>query len=92
MAELQGRTILVGLTRLLGGDDYEQEQFAGTASISDAEGYCLVTLHCTDGEVRDYPFDARSLQRAQAGEYRLRSTGEIIKDPDFLMTWTIAKD
>jgi len=28
---------------------------------------------------------------ANSGEYRLRSTGEIIKDPDVLTTWSITE-
>ena len=81
----------MGITRLLGDGQYEQEQYAGKASVRDEKTYCLVELSCTDGEVRQYPFDARSIQRAAAGEYQLRSTGEVIENPDFLMTWELSK-
>jgi len=71
---------------------YTQEQYVGTANIIDQGEYCLVVVECDDGDSRNYPFDARSLQRAAPGEYRLRSTGQIVTNPDFLMTWTISKE
>ena len=89
--ELEGAKLLVGITRFAEDGSYEQEQYAGTASIEDCGSYCLVHLHCSDGEVRNYPFDARSLDRAAPGEYRLRNTGEVVTNPDFLMTWSITK-
>jgi hypothetical protein len=85
--DIAGRTILVGITRQARDGSYEQEQFVGIAGIEDCKTYALVRLRCDDGEVRDYPFDARTLQRAPAGEYRLRSTGQVVRNPDFLMTW-----
>jgi hypothetical protein len=85
--DVDGRTILVGITRQARDGSHEQEQFVGIAGIEDRETYALVRLRCDDGEMRDYPFDARTLQRAPAGEYRLRSTGQVVRNPDFLMTW-----
>jgi len=91
-SELDGRVVLLGITRLVDDGSYEQDQFVGVASIEDQTEYLLVRLSCDDGEVRDYPFDSRALQRAPAGEYRLRSTGQIVRNPDFLMTWTVTKE
>jgi hypothetical protein len=91
-SEIDGRVILVGLTRYQSDGGYTQEQFVGVADVEDRETYALVRVSCDDGVVRDYPFDARSLKRAPAGEYRLRSTGQVVKDPDFLMTWTVTKE
>ena len=90
--DLIGRKILVGITRFAPDGSYEQEQHVGIADIEDGETYALVRIQCGDGELRDYPFDQRALQRAPAGEYRLRSTGEIVRNPDFLMTWTVTKE
>jgi hypothetical protein len=33
----------------------------------------------------------RAFQPAPPGEYRLKSTGEIVVDPDLLSTWTIRR-
>jgi len=35
------------------------------------------------------PPDLRAFQDAPPGEYRLRSTGEVVVDPDFISSWTI---
>jgi hypothetical protein len=42
-----------------------------------------------DGEVYRVPPDLRSIADAAPGEYRLRSTGEVVVDPDVTVTWTI---
>jgi hypothetical protein len=42
-----------------------------------------------DGEVYRLPPDLRPVTDAAPGEYRLRSTGEVIVDPDVTITWTI---
>ena len=89
--QLEGARVLVGITREHISGEVSQQQFAGVARVEDQGGYCLVSLDCTDGETRSYPFDARTLERAAPGEYRLRSTDEIIEDPDFLMTWTVTE-
>ena len=87
-----GRVILVGITRTDDDGVEAHEQYVGRAEVEDQETYCLVTLACSDGETRSYPFDARSITRAERGEYRLRSTGEVVVNPDFLMHWTVSKD
>ncbi|MEA3001451.1 MAG: hypothetical protein QOH81_239 [Sphingomonadales bacterium] len=91
-AEVDGSVILLGITCLGADGTPPQEQFVGVGSIEDQQTYALIRIRCDDGEVRDYPFEARSLQRAPPGEYRLRSTGQVVKDPDFLMTWTVTKE
>ena len=35
------------------------------------------------------PYDKDTISKAGNGEYREKATGEIIKDPDFIMTWEI---
>jgi len=42
-----------------------------------------------DGEIIGLPPDLSSTQVAALGEYRLRSTGEIVVNPDYLTTWNI---
>jgi hypothetical protein len=89
--QLIGTTVLVGITHEHASGDLSQEQYAGIARVEDQDEYCLITLECTDGETRSYPFDSRALSKASPGEYRLRSTGETINNPDFLMTWTVTE-
>jgi hypothetical protein len=91
-SELEGSKTLIGITRMQDDESYAQEQFVGIATVQDRESYCLVTIDCEDGEAGAYPFDVRTLQRAPKGDYRLRSTGQIVTDPDFLMTWIVTKE
>jgi len=42
--------------------------------------------------MRSLPPDLRSLKPAPAGEYRLRATGEIVRDPDYLATWVVVDE
>jgi hypothetical protein len=86
--DLEEATILVGVTRMKPDGSYTQEQHCGVASIVTQEnGIQVVQIACDDGEFREYPFDERTLEPAPPGEYRLRSTGQVIIDPHFLMTW-----
>lgn len=89
-ADLEEAIILVGITRMMPDGDYDQEQFSGIASIAlQSNGVNLVRIACDDGQTHEYPFDPRTLERAPPGEYRLRSTGQVIVDPHYLMTWTV---
>jgi hypothetical protein len=90
-AQLDGAKVLVGITREHLSGKVSQDQFWGIAHVDDQGDYCLVTLECGDGESRSYPFDSRTIARAEPGEYRLRSTGEVVKNPDFLMSWTVTE-
>jgi hypothetical protein len=90
-AQLRGKRVLVGVTHVLSDGSVEQEQHAGVAEIEDRATFCLVKILCTDGRTRSYPFHADTLSVAGKGDYHLRSTGEIVRDPDFLMTWEVSK-
>jgi hypothetical protein len=86
--ELEGSKVLVGITRIKQDRTQTQEQFGGVATIVTQEsGIKIIEVACDDGQVREYPFDVHTLERARPGQYRLRSTGQVVNDPDFLMTW-----
>jgi hypothetical protein len=87
--QVDGKRILVGITREHASGEVSQEQFVGVARIKDANELCLIVIECAGGEAREYPFDNRALTKAAPGEYRLRSTGEIVNNPDYLMTWAV---
>ena len=77
--------MLVGLTHLhADGSVREQEQWYGVVIAYDPdEG---VTLRRANSEIETLP---PRLERAEPGEYTLRSTGEVVSNPDFISTWTI---
>jgi hypothetical protein len=91
--ELVGKYVLVGLTtKDSGGTVLSTQQIHGRISSADpGRGLSIEMKGARDGGTYDLPPDLRSLELAAPGEYRLRSTGEIIYDPDYLITWIIEK-
>ena len=86
-SDLIGKTILIGLTYYTANDEFiEQKQYWGRV-VESNENRILVKLN--DGEIFGLPPDLSSMQVAAPGEYRLRSTGEIVVNPDYLTTWNI---
>ena len=88
-ASLVGATVLIGITRLR-ADGSEQEQMFGTIISANARrGFEIAPEGSREGEIYWLPPDHRNFFPAQPGEYRLRSTGEIVTDPTYTSTWTI---
>lgn len=83
-----GKSVLVGITRHSAGDEFiGREQFFGLIeSVDNVKGFCLRT---TAGEIEWLPPVLNSFERAEPGEYRLKSTGELVEDPDFISTWVL---
>ena len=85
-----GKRVLIGMTYL----DYDEtlidrEQLHGVIVRADDE-VIAVKLADTDEEFA-LPPDLTALEEAPKGEYRLHSTGEIVVDPDFLVSYTVIK-
>jgi hypothetical protein len=89
--ELVGSLVLVGVTRLnAAGEQIEQIQFYGrVASADPTRGIKLKLEGEREGQIYTLPPHAQAFQRAKPGHYRLRSTGEVVIDPDFTTSWTI---
>jgi hypothetical protein len=84
---LVGKYVLVGKTYTDQQDNVlEQTQFHGEIEVAD-ERRGLAVRRRDSGELEWLPPDLRAWKRADPGEYRLRSTGEVVVDPDYL-TWT----
>jgi len=45
----------------------------------------------SDCEVECLPPDLRAFRKAEPGEYRLKSSDEVVVDPDYLASWTITR-
>lgn len=88
--DLLGKVILVGLTYYTHDKQFvEQKQYHGTVIRADEKG---IVIRKSNGEEASLPPDLRSTKPAPPGEYRERSTGEIVENPDFLTTWNVVKD
>lgn len=79
-----GKTILVGITYVDRDDKVvDQIQWHGTIEAIDP---LLQIRVAGSAEVRTLP---PQVEDAAPGEYTLRSTGDVVSNPDFLATWTV---
>ena len=82
--EYLGKVILVGIT-YTDPDDEVVGQIQWHGIIEAVEPLLQIRVSGSD-EVRTLP---PQVQNAGPGEYKLRSTGEVVTDPDFLASWTV---
>jgi hypothetical protein len=89
--ELVGCLVLVGITyQFPDGSLSEQRQLFGYVRDADPEHGIELRLEGRHaGKTYRLPPDTRPLRAAPAGQYRLRSTGEFVSDPDYTCAWTI---
>jgi hypothetical protein len=90
---LVGKVLLVGITNV--GDDgsviNQQQLFGRVLSTHPQNGILLSLLGQRTGEKFNLPPDTRSINAAGLGEYRLRSTGEVLVNPDYTATFSVHK-
>jgi hypothetical protein len=87
-ADLVGKHLLIGLTYLDAEErPVRQVQLHGRIIQADESG--LVIERADTGKRFALPPQWDSLQVAAPGDYRLRSTGEVVVNPDLLTTWTV---
>jgi len=89
---LRGACVLVGMTYCdPDGAVRSQIQYFGiVAAVVPNRGIAIQCQSSTfAGTVQWLPPDLRSFTRAKPGEYRLRTTGETLTDPDFTSTWVV---
>jgi hypothetical protein len=91
--KLIGKRVLIGVTRQdRRGDSVLHEQFYGTVVSADPHrGIAVALSGSRAGETKWLPPATEPFQAASKGEYRLRSTGEVVVDPDFTAQWTMTQ-
>jgi hypothetical protein len=84
---LVGKSVLIGLTYIdANGDVEKQSQMFGHIASFEPD---IVTIKLTSGDDFTLPPALEAFEEAEPGEYRLRSTGEVIVNPDLISTWTV---
>jgi hypothetical protein len=87
---LIGKRVLVGITyENRRGETTRTEQVFGTVASADPEGIRVHLDGVRRGETKWLPPSTGVFRSAPRGEYRLRSTGEVVVDPDFTAQWTV---
>lgn len=91
VAQMINKHIIAGITiKDHDGTFLEQKQMHGDIiRINEKEGI-VIKLHNSDIEYKLPPY-LNSVQVAPEGEYRFKSTGEIVVNPDFMTSWTITR-
>jgi hypothetical protein len=86
--EYIGRTLLLCLNYI--GPDGElrrQEQFVGTIMVVDFDEGIVVSCE-PEGRMFVLPGDPSRVEKAPRARYRLRSTGQVVINPDYIATFT----
>ena len=91
---LVGKYALVGITRVRadGSTLVSQAQYHG--KIISADEKKGIEIECQGkwaGEHMGLPPHLSVFRPADKGEYRLRSTGEVVTNPDVIASWTITE-
>ena len=87
---LIGKLVLVGIThQTKAGEVLRQEQVFGTVVEADPQrGIAVLLQGNRAGETKSFPPCTTVFHLAAPGEYRLRTTGEVVVNPDFCAEWT----
>jgi hypothetical protein len=86
MSELIGKRLLVGITYVdADGAVTDQVQFVGVVIGIDP----VVRIEREGSNPFQLPATPSDYYIAEPGEYRLRSTGELVVNPDFVTTWKV---
>lgn len=85
-----GRTVLVGITRSSARGDRHQQMFGRIVSVR-AAGVEISLQGRSAGKTFSLPPDFEAFQPASPGDYRLKSTREVVSNPDYLATWTVSR-
>ena len=84
-----GATVLIGVT-YVGAEATRQEQIFGKITAAEAKtGFVIALEGSRKGETFKLPPALDAFMPARPGEYRLRSTGETVVNPDYTTTWTV---
>jgi hypothetical protein len=87
-----GARVLIGLTYSGPKRDRPEQMFGIIASVDAERGFEIRLQGTRAGEICWLPPHLDAFKPALPGEYRLRSSQEVVVDPDFTTAWTVIKD
>ncbi len=87
LEELIGKYVLIGITYLdADGNIEEQKQFHGYFESMDDVVHIRLKNDSYDFTL---PPDLSAFEKADPGDYELKSTGEVVVDPEYLCFWEV---
>lgn len=85
--ELIGKVLLIGLSYYSpDGGFIEDKQLYGR--VTGADDSCI-TITQTNGEEFSIPPDLSAIEKAAPGDYTLRSTNEVVRNPNYLASYSV---
>ncbi|CAN5904318.1 hypothetical protein BH11PSE12_BH11PSE12_23830 [soil metagenome] len=85
-----GKYLLVGITRTgQKGKVLTQQQLHGVIVTATAQGIEIALGGVHEGETWRIPPILEKFSPAKRGKYELKTTGEVVEDPDFTFTLTM---
>ena len=84
-----GAVVLIGITHRLPDGEMQEQMHGVIHDMDETNGFGIILSGAREGESYRLPPDLGSFQPAPPGEYRLRSTGETVVDPDYTSQWTV---
>ena len=89
-AKFLNKSILVGITYLdKDGSELAKKQFHGLIKTIN-DNTTVIKINSNDEDF-SIPTDIRNFEKAEPGIYKLKSTGEMVENPDFVTSWTVTK-
>ena len=88
--ECIGKIVLIGITHLLPEGDRDEQMFGKIVSAMRSEGIYVELMGSREGSSYRLPPVTSALRKANRGFYRLRSTGEVVTDPDYTASWDVS--
>jgi hypothetical protein len=84
--QLVGKRVLIGLTFVGRGEPDRLEQMNRVVEDVTEDGFAI---QLSNDETYWLPPDLRPWKAAPPGQYRLRSIGEVVDDPDYIANWHV---
>jgi hypothetical protein len=79
---------LVGIT-FTDKDNNLIEQYQTHGTIKSIQDHTITILR-NDNSLYHIPFDTDAIYKAEPGEYKEKSTGIVVVNPDYITTWTVS--
>lgn len=88
---LKGKVFLIGLT-FVDHDGKVIERYQTHGKVKRLTNDGIFKIEKDDHSLFQIPYDKDTIKVAKEGQYREKATGEIIDNPDYIMTWEIVTD
>ncbi len=88
---IKGKRFLIGLT-FIDADGKVIEQYQTNGIVDQLSDNGVFDIVRNNGSLFQIPYDKDAIRKAEKGEYREKATGQIITNPDFILTWEIVTE